>query len=66
MITGHKINLGANVATWACTIGLSIYTRAENKKRAAGKRDYRLATVPAGEDPDAFLGSSHPHWVMPT
>ncbi|KAH0373065.1 MFS general substrate transporter, partial [Aureobasidium melanogenum] len=54
-ITGHAINIGMLCLSLIITSSMLVYCSWENKKRAAGKRDYRLA-----EGDESMLGYKHP------
>lgn len=59
-VTGHFINFGGSCILFIM-IGLTtLYLRRENKIRAQGKRDYRLAN--ATEVEKWNLGHSHPEY----
>ena len=61
--TGYRIGNSLNTATAATVIitslGLVLYQRRENKKRAAGARDYRLQML---AEKVATLGHLHPDY----
>jgi hypothetical protein len=54
-ITGHAINLGMLGMSLMITSIVMVYCSWENKKRAKGGRDYRLA-----EGDESMLGYRHP------
>ncbi|THY29451.1 MFS general substrate transporter [Aureobasidium pullulans] len=54
-ITGHAINIGMLCMSLIITSWLLLYCSWENKKRAKGGRDYRLA-----EGEESMLGYKHP------
>ncbi|KAI4720709.1 MFS general substrate transporter [Aureobasidium sp. EXF-10727] len=54
-ITGHALNIGMLCLSLIITSSLLVYCSWENKKRATGKRDYRLA-----EGDESMLGYKHP------
>lgn len=54
-ITGHAINIGMLCLSLIITSCMLVYCSWENKKRAAGKRDYRLL-----EGDESMLGYKHP------
>ncbi|KAF2157979.1 MFS general substrate transporter [Myriangium duriaei CBS 260.36] len=54
-LTGHAINIGMLCLTLICTVTMIVYCLWENKKRASGRRDYRLTN---GDS--QLLGYRHP------
>ena len=64
--TGNKINIGFVCATWLCTAVTLAWCTMENRKRADGKRDHRLAEATGDEDAVFKLGSRHPAFVYST
>lgn len=54
-ITGHAINIGMLCLSLIITSSLLVYCSFENKKRASGRRDNRLA-----EGDESMLGYRHP------
>ncbi|KAG8623381.1 hypothetical protein KVT40_008357 [Elsinoe batatas] len=56
-ITGHAINIGMLGLSLVCTTVTILYCSWENRKRASGGRDYRLAEGGGGQ-----LGYRHPEF----
>lgn len=59
---GHFVNLASQATAVIIALLGVIYCTWENKKRAAGKRDYRLANLDDTEQ--ARLGHDHPSFQL--
>lgn len=56
-ITGHWINVGFLIMSLILSTSMILYAKWENRKRARGERDYRLA-----EGDEGLLGYRHPQF----
>ncbi|KAL8829733.1 MAG: hypothetical protein Q9191_001843 [Dirinaria sp. TL-2023a] len=56
-ITGHWINVGFLIMSLVLSTSMILYAKWENRKRARGERDYRLA-----EGDEGLLGYRHPQF----